>query len=518
MGLEKQIKIEQNEWNILDAQDQKNINLINDFLLSHKTEKLEENRSTIENTWDKAILDARKKLNDKFKENIRFIDEQENTNPQWEKQPKISMEEYNKYFENFWYSAEKYKNKEDYVNFLAKELITIDKMNEFLKYMFEYNLQEDSQTSIYEQKFLNTASSLKQKWDDPINFVTDYIDKDWQKKFNGECIDIALFFQYLTQLQWKNSFVITMTDPLHAIAWWFEEVDWKLIAYKAETEDITWTWNASVVKLEWNEWETKEHLFKRLFEKPKWEWLEPTIFYEDIKTIDKSVNLWIKLSDGTAVDLPWNFELLDEYGRIKELFEKKEYNGIVDIIDSYLKRFPKNPNLLMAKSQVMILAWKETSYIKEILEELIDSIKSIDNKNSNATNLADINQFCYQLVDKQYITEACWLMNVLLSRSTELKKSLRNERDTYSDLLLSNQSYEELYNNELILIDFFIKMQTSKKVLMENFKDKIFMNIQNRPNIIRNRLERYENYLDDIKLWIINEKINELEKINNKLK
>jgi len=51
MGLEKQIKIEQNEWNILDAQDQKNINLINDFLLSHKTEKLEENRSTIENTW-----------------------------------------------------------------------------------------------------------------------------------------------------------------------------------------------------------------------------------------------------------------------------------------------------------------------------------------------------------------------------------------------------------------------------------------------------------------------------------
>lgn len=79
MWSEKQIQIEKNEWEVLNDDDRKNLDLINNFLIKNEA-KTEENIQTIEKSWNTEINSSWAALKTKFSKRIKFIDSDPNPN------------------------------------------------------------------------------------------------------------------------------------------------------------------------------------------------------------------------------------------------------------------------------------------------------------------------------------------------------------------------------------------------------------------------------------------------------
>lgn len=342
--------------------------------------------------------------------------------------------------EKYKYSSEKFASKEAYIDFLASSLTSVEEINRFVKYMYGYTLSKDEGL---QQNYLNTSATTDDNWQIPQEMATHYNEKG---HFDGDCDDLALFFEEILSKQGKNPFMFMV--PGHAITAWFEQqADGIFSVYTVDTTAINDHQKAGCRELKGEKGETQEKLFSRL--------VNSFIKTSDSKSelsID-SINLGFLLPDGRAFNVPSNFSLTEKYQELKEALKNNDLNYAYEILKEESSKDPDNINIHIAILEFGVLIGEKNLEI-----EVGEITRLIKNRSGDKMICDNINQLCYFLLEKNFKAESCQLMKSFLDVKNSNFFDL-NMNDTLSDLYVSDGNYQDAYQNDLKI---FSEIKTQK--------------------------------------------------------
>jgi hypothetical protein len=251
----------------------------------------------------------------------------------------------------FTYSPEKFGTPKEFVDHLAVQLNTDEKLNEYLEAMFEYSLSRDTGKS---QTTINNGSTEKDEhWEQPLTFFTTY---NANGKNFGDCDDVAIAFTHLKKLQGKPAFTLsTYTSEKkedggvlakgHMISAWFEtNAEGNRVAKMIDTTGLTGRSHARLRQVVAEPGESDDALIQRLYLRRQAEPVNPRAI--------SSVHL---LPNGNAFDIPANLSLIKRHEEIEGHLKNVRYDAVLAIVKYELAADPTNLNLHMANIQFLLL-------------------------------------------------------------------------------------------------------------------------------------------------------------------
>ncbi len=253
----------------------------------------------------------------------------------------------------FTYSPEKFGTPKEFVDHLAVQLNTDEKLNQYLAAMYEYSLTRDtgrSQTTVN-----NGATERDEHWEQPLTFFTTH---NANGKIYGDCDDLAIAFTHLKKLQGKPAFTLStytsekkadggISAKGHVISAWFEtDASGNRVAKMIDTTGITGESQARLRQVIANPGESENSLLERLY----------ALRTRGADPLNpRAITSTHLLPDNRAFDIPANLALVKRHEEIEGHLKNSRYDAVLAIVEHELAADPTNLNLHMSKIQFLLL-------------------------------------------------------------------------------------------------------------------------------------------------------------------
>ena len=347
------------------------------------------------------------------------------------------VEQQQAYLDKYLYSPDQFLSQSEYMEFLSNNLISLEEINLFLKYLYRYDLAYEQGKR---QSFRNTNPSGNDTWKGPIEMVTEYNDEG---RFSGDCEDIAILFEEILSKQNKEPFFFLI--PGHALVSWVEgNEDSGYRAYVIDTTSGDGDLGEAVCrKLDGRPDQSKEEVFSELINSFSAESDSACEFDTD------QMNLGFYINSNSTFDIPANFSLAQRYQELKTYLAEDNFIAVLDVINEEVEKDPESINLRISQLQFLLL----TDAMPEEIEDSIDSIVSLYPANLNNKKVRDnLNQTAYFLAKQGYEVDAVSLLEPLVETYNEVFFEI-NLNDTLSDLYVGVNDFENAYQNDLQMLE-----------------------------------------------------------------
>ena len=353
------------------------------------------------------------------------------------------------FVEQYAYSPERFRNRSEYIQYLARNLTNAQRINDFLRYMYRYSLEHDNGQR---QEYVNTSAHPHDLWLQPHESVTRY---NHEGRFTGDCEDIALLFQEILSRQGKNAFEFMVPD--HALMGWFERSGDRVTAFIIDTTNPqTRNAQAHCRQLQGDPGESEQSVFSRL--------LGGFISRSDSRAnvdVVNQINLGFLFPDGRAFNLPATFSLTQRYGEIRELLRASNYQAMLKILNAELQTQPGNTHLLTARLQLMRLMGADAKMISEQVQTILGSINP--RNIAGRMELMNVNLTAYSLAQNGMLEAAIQLQRGALERWDRTRYCI-NEHDTLSDLYLQAGQFSQCYTNDVELMGRILRIDSLSSI------------------------------------------------------
>lgn len=345
-------------------------------------------------------------------------------------------EEQRAYLEKYRYSEDEFSSEDEYMDFLAQNLTSLEEINLFLKYLYRYDLTSEKTRSQFIENQGTTYSA--DWWRSPLQISTEY--NQSEGRFFGDCDDIAILFEEILSRQGKNPFFFII--PGHALTGWIEEdSDGRYIAYVVDTTSVSRDLgDGECKKLEGKAGQTQEEVFEELVNS----FSRESDAHSEFNTDQMNLGFYISGKD-VAFDIPANFALAQRYHELKAHLMEENFAGILEILNEEIERDPGSINLKIARLQFQLLMNADYSEIQQSIQDIV-AMYAENTENRNARN--NLNQTAYFLTKKGYTEESIDLLAPLIEKYNEVFFDI-NLNDTLSDLYVGNNDFESAYQNDV---------------------------------------------------------------------
>lgn len=382
------------------------------------------------------------------------------------------------FIRQYTYSPERFNSREAYMQFLADNLTSPQRINDFLRYFYRYSQEHDRGQR---QELVNMEGFSDDRWLQPHEFATQY---DAEGRITGDCEDIALLFQEILSRQGKQTFAFSVPD--HALMGWLERSGNRVTASTVDTTGSP-TRNAQAYcrQLEGNPDEPEQSVFSRLI---------MTFIGRSNARSDSDVNqinLSFLFPDGRAFNLPATFALAQRYRELHQLLRDSNYQGILKILNAELQANPTNMHLLTARLQFARLTGADAKTINEHVQNVISNINP--QNSAGRMELMNVNQTSYLLANNGMVDTAIQLQRGALERWDRTRFRI-NEHDTLSDIYLQAGRHADCYANDAQIMRRILAISpTSPENASGEIRAITFFEFENRDMFLGWLRDRYTN-------------------------